>query len=118
MEAPQEQTLAARREFGRRVAAARTARGWTQRALANALDITTGTVSRWERGENMPETKVLIELAHALNRDPGYFVAHLDDPSLNGDGEPSQVADELSQLRAELAQMRGMLERALRDLDP
>lgn len=39
---------------GKRIAQARTARGLSQRALARAMEIDAGTVSRWERGTLYP----------------------------------------------------------------
>jgi transcriptional regulator with XRE-family HTH domain len=45
---------------------ARHAGGWTQSALARALDVATLTVWRWEHGEAVPNADTLPPLAAAL----------------------------------------------------
>lgn len=43
-----------RKGFGERLAALRNKRGLRQEDVAHDLDVTLGTISRWERGENLP----------------------------------------------------------------
>ena len=45
---------------------ARTARGMTQKQLAEALNITDRAVSKWERGLSAPDIALLEPLAEAL----------------------------------------------------
>ena len=41
----------------------RKAKGLTQEQLAEALDVSSRTVSRWETGNNMPDISMLVEIA-------------------------------------------------------
>ncbi|MBQ6266708.1 MAG: helix-turn-helix transcriptional regulator [Clostridia bacterium] len=45
----------------------RKAAGLTQKALADQLGISFQAVSKWERGEALPDTGLLLELCDALN---------------------------------------------------
>ena len=51
-------------DIGPRIAELRLARGLSQEALANELGISRQAVSRWERGEALPDTENLIALAN------------------------------------------------------
>lgn len=55
---------------GADVWAARKRLGWTQEQLAEALGVTSRTVSAWERGENSPPPSVRFQLAE-LERENG-----------------------------------------------
>lgn len=59
--------------FGRRIAQARVACGLTQLELARRLDTREMSVSRWERGVNVPSGRTLVALAGEL----GVTVEHL-----------------------------------------
>jgi transcriptional regulator with XRE-family HTH domain len=61
------------RTLGRRLAAARRARGWTQAALANALGIESSSLSRYERGGREAPVRLVLATARLLGTD----VAHL-----------------------------------------
>ncbi len=54
------------KEFGERVAALRKARGMTQSQLADQLNVSNKTISRWETGEGYPEITLLVPLAKSL----------------------------------------------------
>ena len=41
-------------------------RGLTQKELAESLSVTFQSVSKWERGENLPDASILLELADIL----------------------------------------------------
>jgi transcriptional regulator with XRE-family HTH domain len=59
---------------GGRIRAAREARpGLTQRELAIRMGVDSGSVSRWERGRNMPDTQRMLELAGILGVELGWF---------------------------------------------
>ena len=53
-------------ETGMRIQQLRKNRGWTQKELAERLHVTDKSVSKWERGETLPDTAILLDLANAL----------------------------------------------------
>lgn len=53
-------------KFGRFVAALRRAKGLTQLELGERLFVSDKTVSKWERGQSMPNVDLLLPLAEAL----------------------------------------------------
>jgi transcriptional regulator with XRE-family HTH domain len=53
------------KEIGRRIAAARDAKGWTQLDLAYEAGKSPSTISRWERGE-LPTVRELMRIAGIL----------------------------------------------------
>ena len=55
--------------FGKQLAAARTARGMTQEALAQAVNVTRSTVSSWERDRTQPDLDTLRRLSEVLEFD-------------------------------------------------
>ena len=54
-------------ETGKRIAALRHRKGWTQQQLAAQLHITDKAVSKWERGLNFPDLGTVEPLAAALD---------------------------------------------------
>ena len=50
-------------ELGKEIHRLRNGRGITQEALAEALNVTAQTVSKWERGTSMPDVQMLPEIA-------------------------------------------------------
>lgn len=42
-------------------------RGWSQRELAERLNVSFQAVSKWERGDNLPDSGILLYLAKLLN---------------------------------------------------
>ena len=54
-------------KFGTFVAALRKEKGWTQRDLAEHLNVTDKAVSKWERGLGFPDIKTIEPLADALD---------------------------------------------------
>ena len=50
-------------EMGKEIHRLRNNRGITQEALAEALNVTAQTVSKWERGTSMPDVQMLPEIA-------------------------------------------------------
>ena len=53
-------------ELGLRIKTLREQRGFKQRDVANALQISAQAVSKWERGENAPDIAVLLDLSKLL----------------------------------------------------
>ena len=53
-------------KIGSFIAALRKEKGWTQRELADCLNVTDKAVSKWERGLGFPDIKTIEPLAEAL----------------------------------------------------
>ena len=53
-------------EFGEKISELRKGKSLTQEALARELDVTAQAVSKWERGESMPDIALLPKLAEVL----------------------------------------------------
>lgn len=53
--------------FGERIFELRRKKGLTQDALAEALNVTAQAVSKWERGESMPDVALLPKLAELFD---------------------------------------------------
>lgn len=60
-------------QVGRRLAAARQQRGWTQLRFALEANVSPSSVSRWERGL-LPPVRELMRLAEVLGIDMGELV--------------------------------------------
>ena len=54
-------------KFGSFIASLRKEKGWTQLELANKLNVTDKAVSKWERGIEFPDLKMIEPLAEALD---------------------------------------------------
>lgn len=65
-------------EIGRRIATARTARGWTQTRLAEACGVDRKTVTSYERGIRWPSLPAFLRLCAALEIVPGDVLSHAD----------------------------------------
>ena len=50
-------------ELGKEIHRLRNSRGITQEALAEALNVTAQTVSKWECGNSVPDVSLLPEIA-------------------------------------------------------
>ena len=53
--------------FGAQIAALRKQKGMTQNELGHLLGISFQAVSKWERGETLPDTAILLDLARVLD---------------------------------------------------
>lgn len=62
-------------KIGTFIAAERRARGWTQKRLAEELQLTDKAVSRWETGKGLPDVSLLLPLAAALDVSVGELLA-------------------------------------------
>lgn len=67
-------------EFGARLRAARTAKGWTQERLAEASGLHFTYVSSVERGERNISLRNILRLADALDVDAGPLVSRIASP--------------------------------------
>lgn len=55
-----------KKEFGKNLSKARKACGYTQLQLAEALNYTDKAVSKWERGESVPDTYTVMRISEVL----------------------------------------------------
>ena len=65
-------------KIGRKIAEARKNRNLTQQQLADALFVTNKTVSRWECGNNLPDTSILVALCEQLGISVGQLLEDED----------------------------------------
>ena len=54
-------------KIGRFIGAERRAKGWTQRQLADKLQLTDKAINRWETGKGLPDVSLLLPLANVLD---------------------------------------------------
>lgn len=79
-----EPDLALRAALGARVRNARLREGLSQEQLSFAADLSMRHVGNIERGLTNPSAEELTRLAHALRRQPGSLLPHIDQ-----DGRPT-----------------------------
>lgn len=85
------------KEIGRRIAAARTRKGWTQVSFAAEANVSPSTVARWEAGK-LPMVHELMRVADLLDVDAETLV----EPPATEDGLAARVGrveEELVELR-------------------
>ncbi len=71
------------RKVGNIILSLRKEKGWTQKALADAMNISDRTISKWERGIGCPDVSLLHDLSDLL----GVNI----DKILSGDLEPNET---------------------------
>lgn len=54
-------------KIGAFIATRRKQKGWSQKQLAEALNISDKTISKWETGRGLPEVSCMLPLCHLLN---------------------------------------------------
>lgn len=57
-----------------KIAEARSARGWTQKQLADAVGTTQQTIQRWESGETDPQVSKLVAISKHLDVTMSYLL--------------------------------------------
>lgn len=103
----------ARREFGRRMEAARREADLTQTDIAVALKTTPATVSRWESGRLFPGKANFKKLCAFLRKSPEYFMGSPTplSPTLQGLQEIiGKQEARIHQLETQLQEMREKLQ--------
>ena len=73
----------------------RTEKGLTQEQLAEKLNVSGRTVSRWENGNNMPDLSIIVELADFYDID----IREL----LNGERKSEEMNEELKETTLKMA---------------
>jgi len=61
-------------KIGAQISSLRKIKGMTQNDLGERLNISFQAVSKWERGEALPDTSILIDLASALETSVDYIL--------------------------------------------
>ena len=74
-------------------------RGLSQEELAVRLHVVRQTISKWEKGQSVPDAEQLIKLAVILET----TVSELLGTQAEGKEEPNQLAKELSRINTQLA---------------
>ena len=74
-------------------------RGLSQEELASRLHVVRQTISKWEKGQSVPDAEQLIKLAVILET----TVSELLGNQAEGKEEPDQLAKELSRINTQLA---------------
>jgi len=96
--------------------------GLTQEALANKVDVSHVTVSKWQRGKHTPDPGRLLKLAEVFNEKPLRLFNMVYGLPLNGDSEKElhpliraavREMDDLSEegIRLVIDQMRHVLKK-------
>lgn len=73
----------------------RTEKGLTQEQLAEKLNISGRTVSRWENGNNMPDLSIIVELADFYDIDIRAL--------LNGERKSEEMNEDLKETTLKMA---------------
>lgn len=84
--------------LGQRIGELRTARGWSQVALAQRLGVVKQTVSNWENENIQPSIEMLVRLAMLFNVTTDYLLGLENTPRLSVEGLPNHVIAHISQL--------------------
>ena len=66
--------------FGERLKSIR-GRKMTQEQLGELMNVHNNTISRWEKGENMPSLNCIAKLAEILGTSTAYLLGETDDPT-------------------------------------
>ncbi len=62
-------------KIGKFIAYRRKKQGWSQKQLAEQIDVTDKTISKWETGSRMPDASMLLKLSQALEIDVNELLA-------------------------------------------
>jgi transcriptional regulator with XRE-family HTH domain len=92
--------IGARRPIRLYLAEWREHKGLTQQALADRLETTDVTISRWETGKRQPNLDAQAAIAEALGIDPFDLRRHPDQPSADAllRDQPPEVRDQAIRL--------------------
>ena len=84
------------KRIGKRIADRRKVLGWTQEQLAERVRVDAETISRFERGVNLPSLPTLERLAAALRVEPGDLLTRAEPEKLKESAAISTLISELS----------------------
>lgn len=72
-------------EIGEKIKSARKDKRMTQQTLADKMNVSKSTVSKWESGTNMPNVKMITDIADILDKPLNYFASDSWMSSLDDD---------------------------------
>ncbi|MDE7264859.1 MAG: helix-turn-helix domain-containing protein, partial [Clostridia bacterium] len=82
-------------DYGKKIAYLRKTKGMTQEELGKVLNVTYQAVSKWERGESLPDFETMSQMAKYFQVPLGYFADE------NEELAETAAADALSNASAE-----------------
>ena len=90
--------------FGDKLKALRSGKGWSQRQLAEKVDLVDATISGYESGAKYPSVEVLIKLCSLFNVSSDYLLGLSDSMELKMSALTDDQAQVIMRLIAELEQ--------------
>ena len=84
--------------FGENLKTLRKNKGITQEELAARLNIVRQTVSKWEKGQSVPDAEMLVKLAEVFE----VPVSHLLGSRIEPDVRPDALAEQLARINEQL----------------
>lgn len=85
--------------IGKKIAKLRKEKGLTQSQLAEIINVSNKTISRWETGEGYPEISLLAPLAKALGVSTDFLLNEEPEPDIISDQEAGSVSDNSSETK-------------------
>lgn len=84
--------------FGENLKTLRKNKGFTQEELAARLNVVRQTVSKWEKGQSVPDSEMLVRLAEIF----GVPVSQLLGGPIEPDAQPDALAEQLARINEQL----------------
>ena len=84
--------------FGENLKTLRINKGFTQEELAARLNIVRQTVSKWEKGQSVPDSEMLVRLAEIFE----VPVSQLLGGPIEPDAQPDALAEQLARINEQL----------------
>ena len=84
--------------FGENLKTLRKNKGFTQEELAARLNIVRQTVSKWEKGQSVPDAEMLVKLAEIFE----VQVSQLLGSRIEPDAQPDALAEQLARINEQL----------------
>lgn len=84
--------------FGENLKTLRKNKGFTQEELAARLNVVRQTVSKWEKGQSVPDSEMLVRLAEIFE----VPVSHLLGGPIEPDAQPDALAEQLARINEQL----------------
>ncbi len=85
--------------FGENLKTLRKNKGITQEELAARLNVVRQTISKWEKGQSVPDAEMLVKLAEIFE----VPVSQLLGSRIEPDAQPDAVAEQLARINEQLA---------------
>lgn len=79
--------------------ALRKQKGYTQEELASRLNVVRQTISKWEKGQSVPDSEMLMKLADIFE----VSVSQLLGSTIEVESQPDQIAEQLARINEQLA---------------